>query len=150
MFLVKDTSSAREARIRTFLADDPSIAALLAVVHVEWTLRRAIIALGVSPNRDVRALLRECHGLARYKSAWRQEVRPRTNRHLAEVVADWQGLRSAFNTRHVLVHGVRAVSFDYAVQRAEWALAAAGDIRAFAASHSVDLDRRLPVRRRPR
>ena len=149
MFLVKDTSIAREARIREFIMNDSSLAALLAVVHIEWTLRRAIIALGASPNVDIRELLRHCHGVEKYKEAWRREVRPRTGQTLPEVVSNWEGLKRAFKVRHVLVHGVRAVSFDYAAQRAEWALAGASDIRAFCALHGVDLDARLPIRRRP-
>lgn len=147
MFLVKDTSLAREARIRAFLADDPALAALLAVVHVEWTLRRAIVALGVSPNTQVRAALVHCHGIDKYKDAWKQEVKQRTGKNLSEVVTNWQGLRSAFNARHILVHGVRSVSPDYAAQRAEWALCAAADIRTFSSSYRVDLDGRLPIRR---
>jgi hypothetical protein len=148
MFLVRDSSIAREGRIRGFLADDPSLAALLAVIHVEWTLRRAIVALGTSPNVVVREKLTLCHGHTKYRDLWRDEVTPRTAKRLPEVLSNWEGLKHAFKVRHVLVHGVRAVSFDYAAVRAEWALAAAVDIRAFCAAHAVDIDSRLPIRRR--
>ena len=134
--------------IRSFLADDPSLAALLAVVNVEWTLRRAIVALGTSPNAVVREQLRYCHGHEKYCDVWKAEVTPRTGRRLPEIIADWEGLKRAFKVRHVLVHGVRPISFDYAAQRAEWALAATNDIRGFCVSHHVDLDARLPVLRR--
>lgn len=39
MFLVHDSSSSREARIQQFLAEEPSLAVLLAVIHFEWTIR---------------------------------------------------------------------------------------------------------------
>jgi hypothetical protein len=148
MFLVKDTSSAREARIQAFIADDPSLAALLAIVHVEWTLRRVIIALGSSPNIEVRRKLEHCHGHDKYRDLWKEEVTPRTGARLSSVVQNWDGLVRAFRLRHVLVHGVRSVTHDYAAERALWALGAAADVRAFCAAHGVDIDSRLPVRRR--
>lgn len=148
MFLVSDTSVAREARIRSFLAEDPSLAALLAVVNVEWTLRRAIVALGTSPNVVVREQLRQCHGHEKYRDVWRDEVKPRTGLGLPQVLSHWDGLKRAFKVRHVLVHGVRAVSYNFAADRAEWALTAAYDIRGFCAIHHVDLDARLPIRRK--
>jgi hypothetical protein len=148
MFLVRDTSAAREARIQGFLSDDPSLAALLAIVHVEWTLRRAIIALGSSPNVVVREQLRQCHGHENYRDVWRDEVLPRTGQRLTGVIQNWDGLKRTFRLRHVLVHGVRPVSFDYAAERAGWALAGAADIRALCTAHGIDIDSRLPVRRR--
>lgn len=150
MFLVSDTSQARELRIRTLLQDDASLGALLAVVNLEWTIRRAIIALGSSPNLDLRESLRKCHGHQAFKDLWKLEVTPRTNRRLPEVVSNWENVQRAFKVRNTLVHAIRVVSADYATERAEWALTASHEIRAFAQSHGVDLDQRLPVRRRPR
>ena len=60
MFLVQDSSSSREERIKHFLAEDASLSALLAVIHFEWTILRAIITLGTSPNVVVRAKLAKC------------------------------------------------------------------------------------------
>jgi hypothetical protein len=148
MFLVKDTSPTREARIQAFMTDDPSLAALLAIVHVEWTLRRAIIALGRSPNTEIRHKLERCHGHDKYRDLWKEEVMPGTGARLPIVVRNWDGLVRAFRLRHVLVHGVRTVTHDYAAERAQWALGAAADVRAFCAAHGIDIDRRLPVRRR--
>ena len=148
MFLVKDTSAAREVRIQAFIVDDPSLAALLAIVHVEWTLRRAIIALGQSPNTEIRRKLERCHGHDKYRDLWKEEVTPRTGARLPIVVRNWDGLVRAFRLRHVLVHGVRTVTHDYAADRAQWALGAAADVRVFCGAYGVDIDRRLPVRRR--
>lgn len=161
MFLVKDSSLSREERIKRLLAEDPTLAALLAVVHLEWTIRRAIIALGKSPNVEVREKLKHCHGCARYKDVWREEVASNKNLRLPEgrlpeiknlylpkVVKDWNGAVRAFRLRHRLVHGVTSCGVDYAKERVYWAINAAVDIRNLCATFSIDLDSRLPIRRR--
>jgi len=82
---------AREERIKQFLAEDASLSALLAVIHFEWTVRRAIIALGTSPNVVVRTKLKECHGLGKYKDVWKNEVflnEQRQVKRLSEVVTN--------------------------------------------------------------
>lgn len=146
MFLVKDTSAAREARITQLATDDPALALITAIIHVEWTLRRAIIALGSASNVEIRHKLGHCHGPAAYKQLWRGEVTPRTNMRLPDVIRDWDGLLRAFRLRHTLVHGIAACSAAHAAPRIAWALAAARDVRGFCAAHGVDLDARLPVR----
>lgn len=148
MFLVNDTSSSREARIKQFLFEDPAIAALLSVIYFEWTVRRAIIALGTSPNVDIRRNLEKCHGCPAYKDLWKTEVLPTTGKRLPEVVRDWDGLIKAFKLRHQLVHGVKPCSSEYATERVQWAIDAALDIRELCSSHNVDLHSRLPVHRR--
>jgi hypothetical protein len=147
VFLVKDSSKAREERIKQFLNEDPALSALLSVIHVEWTLKRAIIALGHSPNVVVRSKLRSCHGLERYKDVWKDEVTPKTEQRLPEVVENWQGLGRAFRLRHKLVHGVGSCGTEYAAERVTWAIDAAENIRSCCAEYKVDLDMRLPVRR---
>jgi hypothetical protein len=148
MFLVQDSSAAREARIQQLSVEDPTLSALLAVIHVEWTVRRAIIALGTSPNVDIRDQLKNCHGLEKYKKLWRNEVFPKTQQGLPDVVRDWESLDRSFRLRHRLVHGVSGCSHEYAQVRTSWALAAAANVREFCSVHDVDLDSRLPVRRK--
>ena len=89
MFLVKDTSNLREERIKQFLNDDPALAALLSVIHFEWTVRRALIALGTSPNIIVRQQLERCHGHEAYKELWKKEVVPNHQKPLPTVVSNW-------------------------------------------------------------
>jgi hypothetical protein len=147
MFLVSDSSAAREARIRAFLAHDPSIAVVLGAIHVEWTLRRAILALGRSPNVVLHEQMRLCYGLDRYKELWHdQVVAPR----LPLVVRRWADLRAAFRLRHRLVHGAATCGADYAAPRVAALLEAAADVRAHCLTRGVDLHARLPVRRKPR
>lgn len=148
MFLVQDSSTAREARIQQLSVEDPTLSALLAVIHVEWTVRRAIIALGTSPNVEIRKKLEKGHGLDNYKEHWKIEVSPNTQKRLPEVVKNWEGLRRSFRLRHRLVHGASSCGHEYAQVRASWALAAAADVREFCRVHDVDLDARLPVRRK--
>jgi hypothetical protein len=147
VFLVKDSSKAREERIKQFLNEDAALSALLSVIHVEWTLKRAIIALGHSSNVVVRSKLRHCHGLEKYKNVWRDEVNPKPEHYLPVVVRNWQGLGRAFSLRHKLVHGAGSCGGEYATERVNWAIDAAEDIRTFCTKFDVDLDKRLPVRR---
>lgn len=148
MFLVQDSSTAREARIQQLSVEDPTLSALLAVIHIEWTVRRAIIALGTSPNVEIREKLEGCHGLKKYKNLWKDEVFPNTQQRLPDVVKNWDDLQRSFRLRHRLVHGVSGCSHEYAQVRTSWALEAAADMREFCSVHNVDLDSRLPVRRK--
>ena len=134
MFLVQDSSLSREERIKHFLAEDASVSVLLAVIHFEWTVRRAIIALGISPNVVVRERLAKCHGLDKYKDVWRDEVFLNEQRQvdrLSEVVKNWESLGRVFRLRHRLVHGVTSCGTDYAKERVYWALDATNDVRRF-------------------
>jgi hypothetical protein len=126
------------------------LAALLAVVHFEWTVRRSIIALGTSPNVVVRAKLENCHGLDKYKEVWKEEVFPKVQLRLPEVVKKWDGLVRAVKLRHRLVHGATSCGTEYAKERVYWAIDAANDIRAICVDNGINLDLRLPVRRSAR
>jgi hypothetical protein len=148
VFLIKDSSPSREERIKQFLLEDPPLAALLAVVHFEWTIRRAIIALGTSPNVEIRIKLERCHGCDAYKDIWRDEVFPRIKSRLPQIVNNWDGLIRAFRLRHRLVHGVTSCGRDYASDRVYWAIEAANDVREACIVYGIDLDLRLPVRKR--
>lgn len=148
MFLVKDGSLSREERISKLIEEDAPLSVLLAIIHFEWTVRRTIIALGTSPNVEIRKKLRDCHGAEKYKAVWKEEVFPQKNKRLPEVVTDWEGLLKAWNLRHRLIHGASSCGKDYAQDKVIFALHASKNIRDFASSHRVDLDERLPVRMR--
>lgn len=147
MFLVKDSSLSRENRIKQFLNEDPSLSALLSVIHFEWTARRAIIALGTSANVEVRKKLEKCHGLDNYKDVWKDEVFPRVQLRFPQAVNNWDGVVRAFRLRHRLVHGATSCGIEYARERVCWAIDAANDVRSVCINHGIDLDSRLPVRR---
>lgn len=147
MFLVSDSSSSREERIKQILVEDPPLAALLSVIHFEWTVRRAIIALGTSPNVEIRERMKLDHGCDKYKQVWKDEVFPKIKRRLPEVVDNWDGLRRAFKLRHRLVHGITSCGQEYAEKRVHWAVSAAKNVRDVCAAHGINLDNRLPVRK---
>ena len=111
-FLVGDSQADRHSKIRGFLSEgEPVIAVLLAAADFEWTVRRAILALGTSPNVEIRSgVLAKCTGLDKYTEAWRFEVKGRTNCGLPEVFTNWGLFREAFELRHRLVHGVVGIT----------------------------------------
>jgi hypothetical protein len=150
-FMVGDSQAARHARIRDFLAaGDHVISVILAAADFEWTVRRGILALGKSPNADIRAeVLAKCSGLDSYKDAWKAEVKERFGKGLPEVIKDWQGFKVAYELRHRLVHGIAGTTGQsYAGKRVDAVLRASMDVASFASANAVDLFARLPVRRR--
>lgn len=151
MFLVGDTLESRQKRIRALLTKDTAtIGVLASAADFEWTVRRAVLALGRGRSVDIRARLARCHGLDAYKDAWADEVGWR-GRRLPEVVGpDWRFFRGqAFELRNKLVHGVQGTSgLRFASKRVESILSASRAVVHFAASHDADLFTRLPIRRR--
>lgn len=150
MFLVKDKFEDREKRIRQFLDSEPPIAVILAAIHFEWTVRRAILALGTSSNKDIRNKLKNCHGLDGYKDLWNYEVClcSKNIQPLTEVVTNWQKFKEGFEFRHKLVHGVESCSKKFASPKVEAILTAVAGIRDFCNKKGVSLESRLPVRRK--
>jgi len=93
---------------------------LLASVHLEWTVRRAILALGHGATKDIKAEMKSKHGLKDYKELWRDEVvkgasppRPRLHELIQDRTARfgnsrpvlWTDLIRAMDVRHTIVHG---------------------------------------------
>ncbi|MFN7715452.1 MAG: hypothetical protein ACK5QS_08245 [Pseudanabaenaceae cyanobacterium] len=148
MFLVQDSSSERQIRIKKISDEDPILSLILAVIHFEWTIRRAIISLSTSPNISIRSKLDGCHGLKAYKDLWKQEVSAKSSKKtLPDVVKNWEKLGKAFQLRNKLVHGVSSAGSVYARERTIWALEAANYVSLFCHEHGIDLDARLRVRR---
>jgi hypothetical protein len=54
MFLVKDNINYRQTKIRSFLSNEPAIAVILAAADFEWSVRRAIRALGTHKPNETR------------------------------------------------------------------------------------------------
>lgn len=150
-FLVGDSQSARHAKIRNFLSEgEVVIAVLLSAADFEWTVRRGILALGISPNVDIRkGVLSKCSGLDGYKKAWKEEVKKHLDVGLPEVIGNWESFKNAFELRHRLVHGIAGTAGeDYARPRVEAVMRGSVDVAKFAQVHSIDLFGRLPIRRR--
>ena len=152
MFLVSDAPENREKRIRSFLTkDDCAIAVLLAAAHFEWSVSRAILALGTKPNKELRTILASCYGLERYKDLWAQEVVPGRNiGRLPVVIKEWATFKKAFDLRHSLIHGRNSCSLAYAEPRVISILQASHNVHHACAIEGVDLHIRLKVRRKRR
>lgn len=151
MFLTSDTFAERQQRIRSFDNNDVFIGVLLATMDFEWTLRRAIIALGYQKNSTIRdQILANCSGIDRYKEAWKQQVKPRQGATLPSIIPNWEFLKNqAFPLRHRLVHGIKTTTgVQYARDRRDCLLDASEAVVDFSATKGVDLYARLPVRRK--
>lgn len=159
MFLVSDTQAERHKKIKGFVSSkETTIAIFLAAADLEWTLRRAILAMGWSPNKSIReGVLKQCAGLDKYKDAWRKEVFPRFGKSLIDLVGNdnWSELSNkkhgAFVLRNRLIHGIAGTSgLDYSAQRVEVILAASIAIAKFSEGKGFNLfGKRLPVRLKP-
>jgi hypothetical protein len=151
MFLVGDSMERRASELRSWLAKHPSVALLVAAAYFEWTVNRGILALSRRPNAEVRQTLRRTSGLKEYKDLWRDELAHLADaKRLPEVVADWRGVTDAFEGRNSLVHGRDRYTRNMATPGVESLLTAVSDIVKYCASHGVDINKRLPVRKRHR
>jgi len=113
MFFVNDNQDNRHAYIRGQLNEKTaSVAIILASVDFEWTLRRAILALGKSSTLRIRenVLSNLKGGYDGYKKAWKSEVQPRIGIRIDQAVKKWSrlhGKSSAEKIRGSIVHGAR-------------------------------------------
>jgi hypothetical protein len=90
--------------------------------------------------------------LDKYKELWKSElvgIDP-TIPPLVQVVGNWSILREAFNLRHVLIHGRGTCSRNMATDPVEAMLSATDALYEFSLSRGVDLQSRLPIRRKKR
>lgn len=151
MFLVSHSLDLRAKEIRSWLPKHSSIALVVAAVYFEWTICRAIVGLSRRPNREVREILVKIYGLARYKDLWRHELSHLTDAQLLpKVVKDWHSVTEAFAARDRLVHGRDRYTPRMATPLVDSLLAAVSDVCAHALKHGVDINNRLPQRRRKR
>ena len=99
----------------------PGVAVISAASDLEWTLRRAIVALGMSPNRDIHKKIEKTSGLRIYAKHWNAEVGTRFNQSLELLIADWDNfVDKTYKLRHKLVHGaISKTTTEYATPRVE-------------------------------
>jgi hypothetical protein len=147
-FLVGDSRSARREKIISFLAEDPVVSVLLAAADFEWTVSRAIVALGRGTNVEIWKKLECSRSLDGYKKLWKEEITQGPDTSLPSVIKDWERLKKkAVELRNVLIHGKSlATTSEYAELRVEAFLEASRKIEEFAMGRGVDLHERLPVR----
>ena len=80
MFTIGFGSQNRERKIRCIAEEDHTTAVILAAVHFEWMLKRAILKLGINQTMKLRKQLedvyklKESEGKNSYKVIWDREV----------------------------------------------------------------------------
>jgi hypothetical protein len=157
MFFVSDSQKERHTRIRAFVTDESAtIAVILAAVDFEWSVRRAILALGTSPTKHIREVVfAKFHGgYGNYADAWKKEVAVWLKQSLDQAIPHWSRLTDkkvgAVRLRGQIVHGAHvSVSANFASPRVEDWLAASTLLEALANEHRTSLYKRI-VRKIPR
>ena len=164
MFLISDSLATRQAKINRFLdGGEPAIGLLLAAVDFERTVRRAILALGVTPTRELAFQLgrprpanwevphpkppRYPSSLNGYAKAWDKDLHWLKKDRLLEILGEGVELRNAIQLRHDLVHGDRGTTgANYARSQSECLMRATSRVSAFARANAADLEKPIPRR----
>lgn len=162
MFLVSDSVESKRSKIEAFMNDgEPSIALLLAVIDLERTLRRAILALGKTPtpelgkrlgkrlpNKDLsKGEIGYRSGLDGLNDAWKDEVQKVYKTPLHSLTRYWSTVKKACDLRNELVHGARArTTREFSKRKIEAVIDLTQEIHEFTLSKGQDLNK--PVRRR--
>ena len=143
----------RHGKIRRYAVEDATIGLILAAVDFEWTLRRAILALGKNSTKHIKAEVLSKgrnSGLDHYKKCWRDEVEPIHSISLPDFIGDWQSLRNAFELRNRLVHGRSVAGELFTKARMDVCLDASVRLIRFAEEHCSPLYGQRIVRIKPR
>jgi hypothetical protein len=158
MFHVSFGSAKRETEIQKIANTDHTTALILAAVHFEWMLKRAIMKLGTSPTKNLRAQLEEVFRMSRhnnqdgYKEIWDREVGKRfKSASLGTVIGKLTQIQNhALNVRGKVIHGNGTVSKSDADEAIDLFLGAGRKLQRFAQKNREDLDTRLKARIKPR
>jgi len=147
----------RERRIRELFDEEPCTAVLLAAVHFEWTMKRAILKLGISPTKELRQRLERVYRITgrsddNYKSVWKEQVSIQfRNSRLGTVLGTLSTIQNhTSKVRGLIIHGNGTVSREVAEEAMNQYLTASRKIFEFAKNHGEDLDSRLRPRRKAR
>ena len=148
MFLVKDNVTERVEQIKSYIKIEPPIAIILAALHFEWTVKRAIIALGETPNLDLQK--EKTSGLEDYKGLWKKEIStPAKTPRLPEVVKQWKDLDKAFKTKNYLVHGMAtSCTPTHASKIVSTILDATNDVIIFCKENGYDVNSKPPIKKK--
>jgi hypothetical protein len=135
MFTYKESIETRRAKIEAFLTKEhTAVAVIMAVANFEWTLRRAILALGKKPTAALRKEIEKTSNLDRYKDLWAENV-IKGVQGLPAIISGWAELRSSYTLRHELVHGNKGTTgLGYARKRVNAFLVASEDLNEYVIS----------------
>ena len=157
MFFISDSQASRHDHIRSFLNDESAtIAVILAAIDFEWSIRRAILALGTSATKQIREVVfADLHGGYKdYADVWKREVANWLGQSLSAVIPHWSRLASkkdgAVRLRGQIVHGAQvAVWANVARPHVDDWLSASVLLEGLAQKNQTSLYKRI-VRRKPR
>lgn len=164
MFNVRYGSENRERRIREIANEDLTVGVILAAVHFEWMMKRAILKLGTNPTFQLREELSRVTGVRRkersdgsaqdgYYEVWKREVDSRIRKRsaLGTVLGKLTDIRDkAMKVRGHIVHGNGTCKREDAEKAIELFLAVGPKLRAFASRHGENLDTKLKGRLKSR
>ncbi len=152
MFLAGEEPHFREQRIREYLRREPSVGLLVAAVHFEWTVCRAVMFLSPTPNRELRNLMSRVYGLDKYEQLWRNQVAAFVDDRLGlpKIVGNWQQVRDAFQMRNRLVHGRDRATQNMAKPKVDALIRAAASIQLYCSRRGINFQDRIPNRRKRR
>lgn len=160
MFFVSDSQQSRHDLIESFLKEDSAtIAVILAAIDFEWTIRRAILALGCSPTKYIRLEVlgnkNQRGGPDAYKKAWNDEPFKYLGKRIDEAIPHWSKLTDpvlgALRLRNQIVHGVRgSVSVQLATNKVQDFLKASKSLEQLAQKYNTSLYNKRIVRRKKR
>ena len=146
MFTVSYGSRCREEKIREMAESDPTTAVILASVHFEWMIKRAILKIGLSPTRNLRSELEGIYKLKDnqnhndYISIWNREVAAQMKKSkLGTVLGNLHKIqRGALTVRGRIIHGNGTVSNEVGVATVEVFIKASKKIREFLEKRGFD------------
>ena len=128
-----------------------AIALLLSSASFEWSVSRAIMRFGRTPNAALREKLISCYGLDKYRDLWQSEVASAEHPlRLTEVVKNWSRVVAAFRMRGSLIHGKSTCTTNTATPHVKALLSAVCNVADYFQERGSHINCQLPVRRKPR
>ena len=151
MFTYRETIQKRQEKIESFLTREHSaVAVIMAAANFEWTLRRAILALGKKPTSELRKDIERTSNIDRYKDQWAKEVITGI-KSLPAILPNWSELRTSYNLRHELVHGNKGTTgLGYAKKQTEAFLTASETLNDYVISKGAAIYGKKIRRVKPR
>eukprot|EP00963_Diacronema_lutheri_P006013 scaffold499_cov335-Pavlova_lutheri.AAC.46 len=146
MFRLSEGKEERERKILECASTDPLLALVISVIHFEWNVLRACIALSKEPNVIVRKQLKGSPGLPRLSSKWEEIIDDRSLQDLLGANL-WKEMMGAYKTRNRLVHGEGSSGPHFARDQVTVVSDAVENARAYAESAGANLYQRLQVRK---
>jgi hypothetical protein len=145
-FLVSVSQDLRHEKIRSFLTQDAAIiAALLAAVDFEWTVRRILDHASTDDTQFKKD--KYVSGLDGYAKVWAKTLKAANGMKLEDVVPDWEDLKKAYQLRHDIVHGKQGSSgLLYVTARVSCILSAAEAVATYGRQLGFDPYKRLRKR----